>query len=1081
MSESFEERIERLLDRWEASCDAGESLSPEQLADGNVELAQVLRQRIAELESFDRFAQAPSQPDESQFVRLGRYRLVEPIARGATSVVYRAVRTETDSYESERAVHSDNTNGSHHSSAKDTTTNPTPESFAIKVLNPDRMDGAGAARFRREVSILRRLDHPQIARILDSGIGRLGLHDQPYLVMPLIEGEPLDRYVFAKNLPVPERVALLISVARAVNAAHEKGVIHRDLKPANILVTADGVPMIVDFGLAKRSKNAGEVDSFQTTAAFIGTLPFMSPEQTSGSRDEVDQRCDVYSLGVIAYQLLAGELPIRTQDCSIVEAHQRIRNSVPKSLSSINREIPSSLARVISTALAKELIDRYTDMASFIDDLQRCLDGRPVLAKVPSPLTNAIRWAMRHPILTASVVTLTASLLAATVISLNYATEARAAQKQIQAALDRETKQKNAAIEHENRFRKLHYQVIQGLVDSKPLLASEQLDDDQLFAKVDRLVPWHVLRNRCNHLQQSWPADEVAFAESGRFLLRRVSSEYTTYDMNSGNEIARFEIGDDDVLLLAISSNAKWLALGDLDNHVDIRDGLTGNRLTYLQSHGANSHPAASFSRDNSRLATTGGDRHIRIWDTNEWKLVAERRLQIKGHPGSIRWFPDGSKLVMATNNGRAFVFDAELKHQIRIETVTIDTMPVVSHEGTLLTPANSVAIGEFNTDSGERTRVIFRDHRMPYVFDLSPSGKQLVIASGLAVSVKDLKTSVTLLDVPGPGQTPLAASMSDGEQQMYCHTKDRRLHQYSYATPSDLETLVAADKAAEGSTISANGQSAARWIKPNRLELFCNVQRQHSIEFADDAPPVFALSFDGQQLAVGRANNVLEVYDTKLAQQIAELPSPHPITEIIAIDHGWLVKCDNCLVYRFRTGDSELFALTSDIWDTNLLLATSANGKIFATASRPLRPRVYSVFGGQQSSSIEISTSTIRQSGLALSEDGSLLAMGKAFGEIELYESTSGKALAVCRGLHLGAMRMAFSLDKRLLASAHRDRTLAIWDVASGLEQCRTFLPSPATALAFSADSTQLFVSLENGSVVRLGRRTDLSSAGRP
>ncbi|MEZ6115307.1 MAG: protein kinase [Pirellulaceae bacterium] len=1078
-AESAEEHIERLLDRWEASRDAGESLSAEQLADGNVEVAQVLQQRIDELESFDRFTRSPAPSDASQTVRIGQYRLIEPIARGATSVVYRAVLSEVSG---ENVSDSSNqSDGSRHSSVEDATANPPPEIFAIKVLNPDRMDGPGAARFRREVSILRRLDHPQIARILDSGIGRLGLHDQPYLVMPLIEGEPLDRYVFAKNLPVPERVALLISVARAVQAAHEKGVIHRDLKPANILVTADGVPMIVDFGLAKRSKNADDVDSFQTTAAFIGTLPFMSPEQTSGSRDEVDQRCDVYSLGVIAYQLLAGELPIQTQDCSILDAHLRIRNLVPKSLSSINREIPSALARVISTALAKEPIDRYTDMASFIDDLQRCQDGRPVLAKAPSPLDNALRWVKRHPWLTASVLTVAASLLAATAISLNYATEARAAQKQTQAALDRETEQKNAAIEHENRFRKLHYQVIQGLVDSKPLLASEQLDDDQLFAESDRLVPWHVLRNRCNHLQRSWPADEVAFAEDGQFFLRRVGSDYTTHDMNSGNEIARFEIGDDDVRLVAISSNAKWLALGDLDNHVDIRDGLTGNRITYLQSHGANSHPAASFSRDNSRLATTGGDRHVRIWDTNEWKLVAERRLQMKGHPGSIRWFPDGSKLILATTNGRAFVFDAQLQHQIRMETVTDYTMSVASHEGTLLAHVNEVAIGEFNTETGERTRLIFRDHRMSYVFNLSPSGKHLVIASGFAVSVKDLKTSVTLLDVPSPDQLPRAAAMSDSEQQIYCHTKDRRLHQYSYATPSDLETLVAADKAAEGSTISANGQSAARWNRPNRLELFCNGHRQHSIEFADDAPPVFALSFDGQQLAVGRTNNVLEVHDTKLAQKIAELSSPHPITEIIAIDHGWLVKCDNCLVYRFRIGVSELFQLTSDILDTNLLLATSANGKIFATASRRQPPRVYSALGRQQSSSIEIATSTIRQSGLALSEDGSLLAVGKAFGEIELYESTSGKALAVCRGLHLGAMRMAFSLDKRLLASAHRDRTLAIWDVASGLEQCRTFLPSPATALAFSADSTQLFVSLENGSVVRLGRRSNLSSAGSP
>ena len=1055
MSDSREERIERLLDRWEASRDAGEPLSAEKLATGDdFELLGILRQRIAELESFDRFARTNSPPDQTQVIQLGRYRLIEPIARGATSVVYRAVRTDAF------AQFGDNSSAATH------------ESFAVKVLNPERIEGAGAARFRREVAILRKLDHPQIARIVDYGIGRLGLHDQPYLVMPLIEGEPLDRHVFTRNLPVRSRVTLLVSVAKAIQSAHEKGVIHRDLKPANILVTADGVPMIVDFGLAKRTTHSTELDSFQTTAAFIGTLPFMSPEQTAGSHDDVDERSDVYSLGVIAYQLFAGELPIPTHDCSILDAHLRIRNSIPKSLSNVNREIPNSLARIVSKSLAKERYDRYANVANFTDDLQRFLAGQPVLAKKLSIFSTLMRWCQRHPWFAFGSAIVVGSLLMATGVSLKSARDSRAAQLQTQAALDRETKQKNAAIEHENRFRKLHYQVIQGLVNSQPLLASEQLDDESLFPESDRLVAWHVLRNRCDHLAKSWPADEVAFAEGGQFAVRCFGTEYTTHDMNSGEDIGRFEIGDDDVRILALSSDARWLALGDLDNHVDIRDGMTGDRITYLQSHGQNSHPTASFSRDNLRLATAGGDRFVRIWDTNTWTLIAERRVEIgRNHPGVIRWFPDGSKLAMITTGGRGYILDAERKKIIRIQSIATGGSITFSPQRKLLTQVNEVAIGEFDTDTGERIDMVYRDHRMPCVFDLSSTGNQLVIASEYSVCLKNSETGRTLLDVPGPEHKPLAVAMSANERQIYCHTEDHCLHQYSYDSPTDLHLLMAPHPAAEGNAICSQGKHAARWIKPNQIELFQNGQRLHSLEFPSDVIPVFALSQDGKLFAVASANDTIEVIDTKLAQLVFELSSPHPIAEIISIDKGWIVKCDNGLIYQLSNDQRQFVPLSSEIWDTNVLLASSANGQVFATAGRRRSPQVHFSLGGKNTIT-HIPTSLIRQSALALSADGSLLAVGKAKGEIEIFEARSGRKQTVCRGLHLDAIRMTFSPDQRLLATAHRDRTLAIWDVPSGLEQCRTFLPSTATTITFSKDATQLFIALQDGSVVMLGKR---------
>lgn len=282
--------------------------------------------------------------------------------------------------------------------------NGTRRTVAIKLMLRGAFAGdRERARFEREIRVLSQIRHPRVVSIYESGEadGRV------YYVMEYVSGKPLDDYLNHTPLPLRDRLRLFERICAAVHAAHLQGVIHRDLKPDNIRIDASGEPHILDFGLAKVAGSLPENTDGQPvmmtmTGQFVGSLPWASPEQAEGVASRIDIRTDVYSLGVILYQMLTGRFPY-TVEGTTREVLSSIVEAAPQRPRSLNRTIPSEVETITLRALAKERDRRYQSAGEFARDVERYLAGQPILARSDS-LPYVLRKAFaRHRVAAATM------------------------------------------------------------------------------------------------------------------------------------------------------------------------------------------------------------------------------------------------------------------------------------------------------------------------------------------------------------------------------------------------------------------------------------------------------------------------------------------------------------------------------------------------------------------------------------------------------------------------------------------------------------------------------------------------------
>lgn len=292
---------------------------------------------------------------------------------------------------------------------------------ALKILGSTLASNELKARFQREVELLAMLEHPNIARLYESGTVEGPSGPVPWLSMEYIAGQPLHEWIAAASPSLAQRVALLEELCRAVHFAHTRGVIHRDLKPANILVDEHGHPHIVDFGIAS-ALDRSDLGRVTIAGSVLGTLAYMSPEQLDGS-GSIDPRWDVHALGVIAYELLAGTLPYPglAGTTSVIAAIKTVGSQSPVPLGRASPAARGDLEAVVMKAIAPDPGDRYGSAIELANDLQRWQEGRPVEATPPTPWRLLHLFIRRHRAWAVAAAAVAAVLVIATAVSIRFA------------------------------------------------------------------------------------------------------------------------------------------------------------------------------------------------------------------------------------------------------------------------------------------------------------------------------------------------------------------------------------------------------------------------------------------------------------------------------------------------------------------------------------------------------------------------------------------------------------------------------------------------------------------------------------
>jgi eukaryotic-like serine/threonine-protein kinase len=386
---------------------------------------QSLRLRVEELLKAHRDAgsflggspMTGSRTEEADFERpgtsLGPYKLLEQIGEGGFGVVFMAEQQQ-----------------------------PVRRTVALKVIKPGMDSRQVIARFEAERQALALMDHPNIAKVFDAGVDS----GKPYFVMELVKGIPITEYCDRHQLTPRDRLTLFISVCQAVQHAHQKGIVHRDLKPTNVLVAAyDGLPIpkVIDFGIAKAlGQPLTEKTLVTGFAGIIGTLEYMSPEQAEFNARDIDTRADIYSLGVLLYELLTGTTPIpkeKFKQAAINESLRLIREEEPPKPSSrlseskerlasisaqrmleparLTKEVQGELDWIVMKALEKDRSRRYETANGFLRDIQRYLNEEPVEACPPSTTYRLRKFARRNRKVLSTMVAFFLLMMLATLVS----------------------------------------------------------------------------------------------------------------------------------------------------------------------------------------------------------------------------------------------------------------------------------------------------------------------------------------------------------------------------------------------------------------------------------------------------------------------------------------------------------------------------------------------------------------------------------------------------------------------------------------------------------------------------------------
>jgi WD40 repeat protein/serine/threonine protein kinase len=990
-------------------------------------------------------------------------------------------------------------------------THPVQRRVAVKIIKPGLHSRHLLARLEAERQALALMEHPNIARVLDAGTTD---GDRPYFVMELVRGVPITKFCDERRLTPQERLRLFVPVCRAVQHAHQKGVIHRDLKPSNVLVaTYDGkpVPKVIDFGIAKAigQKLTGRT-LFTEFGQVIGTPEYMSPEQAEANQLDVDTRSDVYSLGVLLYELLTGTTPLtrdRVHQVALLEVLRLIREeelpkpstrlNTTKALTSIaaNRGLDprrlSGLVRgdldwIVMKCLEKDRNRRYETANGLAEDIERHLGSEPVLARPPSVTYRLRKFVRRHKLATglcAAGVVLVAGVIGGLLVTNRVVTTALYNETQAKNDLADALGRERDALARERYSLYVHRVGLaaQERAARRPGPAEELLD----ACPADlRGWEWHCLKRLRyggpfvfgGHAARplGWlaldpdsrrnvPVGWVAFSpDSQRIASVDADNVVLIWDAATGRVFHRVKIEHHAPRLVAFSPSGRHLAVwgaagGKQTGGATVLDA-TGAEVFRFPYPSVTARRPAAFSPDGALVACAAAGGGVDLRETATGRVV---RVFGRGSEfGTLAYSPDGKLVASVVRplggegpNTVLKVWDAATGAEVFAATLTNAYCLAFSPDSRVLAAGDrngTLVAWDVATKARLFETLVHNRDTDDVLF--TPDGRYLVSSSGEGgVKARDLETGEDF-DLSGhaTGYVWVSLAVSTDSSRLVTTGLDRTV------TVWDLRT------------------------------------RQRLVTFQEHAGVIYRAAFspDGRRLATASHDGTVRVWDgTPLAER------PGPVALMLAGHTGPVlgVAFDPAGRFLVSAGDDR----KARVWDLRDLapgaggagrevlafgghtrevrgVAISPDGQHVASVGGDCVLRTWEVATGRETARSPTQKHSIWD--VTYSPDGTRIATAAGNGEVKVWNvaNLTREELAFLLSQTDQRKTVAFSPDGRLLAAGNRQAgnvdVVKVWDLATREEVCTLRGPTGlVTKVVFSPDSRRIAASDAAGRSVRL------------
>ncbi len=1011
-------------------------------------------------------------PGEKAGDRIGRYKLLQQIGEGGCGIVYMAEQEE-----------------------------PVRRRVALKVIKLGMDTKQVIARFEAERQALAMMDHANIAKVLDAGTTLSG---RPYFVMELVRGIKITEYCDEHNLSTKERLDLFMQVCQAVQHAHQKGIIHRDLKPSNILVASDdgvAVSKVIDFGIAKATQGRlTDQTLFTAFEQFIGTPAYMSPEQAELTMQDVDTRSDIYSLGVLLYELLTGRTPFDAKEllAAGLEAMRRtIREQEPKRPSTrlstmlageltttarhrhtepakLIHSLRGDLDWIVMKCLEKDRGRRYETANGLASDVRRHLHCEPVMARPPSRLYEFQKTVRRHKFgfgAAGALIIVLAVGGAANTLEAIRATRAEAQARVQQVRARRSADEANA-----------------------------QRAIAELSAQ--------------NAKQEEARANEQASLARRRLYAAQISLAYQAWDAGNSRgalellESQRPELGQEDlrtfewrhlwglcqaglrvtlrghtraVTRVAFSPDGKTLASASTDETIRLWNVATGQERTTLHVF-LGSRGSLAFSPDGKMLVTGGYTGQGKAWD-----LTTEQALPVhfpqNSIEGSVAFSPDGKTLAGGNFFGLVKLWDVatwQEKERIEAGTTPVDSL-MFTPDGQHLVSAVSWKGDTKLWDLSKQPAALTRSFRGRNPGALSPDGAHLaLVREDGAIQLYDVASGAELSSLPTRYDEVSTVAFSPDGMRVGFGGQERLAGIWDLGT-GGVQTF-AHRTAIFCVAFSPDGKVFATAGEDGTIKLWDSVKSTAaaaSFPNLKGGSPVFCP--DGTTLAFIGSKSSIELFDLATGQTRTVVAQALPEAQLAFSADGTLLA-ESAGSWDVHQTEARLHDLRSGRQVASFKarnLTFSPDGKMFATANTESVATVQLWNLSNLRPIVELKQVPFgRLTRLAFSPDAKALAGGGQFDWLNLWDVTNGEdqaSLQISRGAYHWLGALAFAPDSKLLAAGNWDGTVNLWDLAARTLRASfkghtaqvtamAFFPDGKTLVTGSADRTCKFWDVATG-----------------